>query len=83
MVLLPQREGFGLCGTVPAALFVDTWSETDGRKADFLAPSRDDILGQISLINAYMLPSNASARTSSQASLPVCPGVQWGLRPHL
>ena len=82
-VLVPQREGFGLCGTVPGALFVDTWPEADSRKADFLTPNRDDVLGETSRINTYTTPLNASTRTSSQASLPACPGVLWALRPPL
>lgn len=74
VVLVPQREGFGLCGTVPSALFVDAWSEgDDGRKADFLAADHDDIFNNISRINAY------SMSTSQAAPLPACPGTMRAL----
>ena len=70
VVLVSQREGFGLCGTVPNALFVDAWSEADdGRKADFLVADHDDIFNNISRINAY------SMSTSQAAPLPACPGT--------
>ena len=77
-VLVPQREGFGLCGTVPSALFVDAWSEADdGRKADFLTPDQDDIFNNISRINAY------SMSTSQAAPLPACPGTLCALHAPL
>ena len=73
VVLVPQREGFGLCGTVPDSLFVDAWSEAYGRKADLLLPNHDDIFSNVSRINAY------SMSVAQAAPLPICPGPHRAL----
>ena len=73
-MLAPQREGFGLCGTVPSALSVERWSEEYGSKADALLPRHQDIVGNTSRINAYSIP-DTPVRNASQVSLPSCPGL--------
>lgn len=83
MVVVPQRERFGMCGPVANQLSVDAWSEEYGRKSDFLAPRSDDIINNESLINTYTLPLNIFNSTLSLAApLPPCSGplrdtVSW------
>ena len=81
MVLMPQREGFGLCGTVPNQLAVAAWSDRYGTEADLLIPNQRDIVTNGSRINAYLIPSDLFWSSSSQAApLPACSGPLWGLR---
>ena len=80
-VLVPQREGFGLCWAVPSALLADALSEADhGRKADFLVPSHEDIDGDTSRIGNYSLFNSTSTSTAlPTSSLAMCSGVQLGV----
>ena len=79
MVLVPQRDGCGLCGTVPRLLFVDAWSDAYGRKSDFLNASSADILTSASRISLYLIPKGVFANSSTQAApLPACLGPLRG-----
>ena len=81
MVLVPQRGGFGLCGSTPSLLSVDAWSDAYGSKADFLVASRNDIFNNGSRIEGYSIPNDTFTSTSSQAApLPTCWGALRDLR---
>ena len=68
LVLVPQRERFGLCGAVPGLLFVSA-DVNAVNKSNFLVPSQDDLIEDISRINIYSLAS------AQEASLKTCPGL--------
>ena len=71
--LIPQREGFGLCGTVPSLLSVDAWLEQYGNKSELLKTSLQDVFNDTSRINAYsMRAGNGPAQV---AQLMTCAGA--------
>lgn len=67
MVLVPQRERFGMCGAVPSQLHVAARSDVGTlQRLDFLAANEEDITTNANSIYTML--------TSHAAPLPSCPG---------
>ena len=68
MVLVPQREGFGLCGTVPDPLYISATSDIGSlQRLNFLTANVEDISANTS--------SSDLMFTLHAGPLPACPGA--------
>ena len=76
MVLVPQREGFGLCGTVPDPLYIAATSDIGSlQRLDFLTANTVDISADTSRSDLMF--------TLHGGPLPACPGALRSLHAFL
>ena len=72
MVLVPQREGFGLCGATPSPLYIAAWLKEHG-------PPRLDLLARHDNLSINFSRISFNSIDSGQAAqLQPCPGVRQG-----